>query len=48
VTGGIIANGDVDGTGNHITVHYNSEYMSIFGSFEDPTNAREVFLWREL
>jgi hypothetical protein len=48
VTGGIVANGDIDGTGNHITVNYDSEYMSKFGEFENMTNAREVVLWREL
>jgi hypothetical protein len=48
VTGGIIANGDVDGTGNHITVHYNAEYMGEFDDFEDLDSAREIFLWHEL
>jgi hypothetical protein len=47
-TGGIIANGDVDGTGNHITVHFNSEYMGMFGNFEDTSGAKEIFVWREL
>ena len=48
VTGGIVANGDVDGTGNHITVHYNSEYMGIFSNWEDLTNSQQIFSWREL
>jgi hypothetical protein len=48
VTGGIVANGDVDGTGNHISVHYNSEYMGVFGNFEDTSKSKEIFLWREL
>jgi len=30
VTGGIIANGDVRGTGNHVTVKYDSDYMEQF------------------
>ncbi|MCZ6820264.1 MAG: hypothetical protein O7G31_12360, partial [Calditrichaeota bacterium] len=47
VTGGIIANGDVDGSGNHITVHYKSEYMESFGVFEDRTNPIMKIVWRE-
>lgn len=47
VTGGIIANGDVDGTGNHITVHYKSDYMESFGDFEDRTNPIMKIVWRE-
>ncbi|MFQ5863946.1 MAG: hypothetical protein ACE5IW_01825 [bacterium] len=48
VTGGILANGDVDGTGNHITVHYNSEYMGKFAEYENSASSREIVLWREL
>lgn len=48
VTGGIVANGDVDGTGNHITVHYNSEYMWKFGEYENMDDSRDIVLWREL
>ncbi|MFQ5603783.1 MAG: hypothetical protein ACE5HS_10990 [bacterium] len=48
VTGGIVANGDVDGTGNHITVRYNSEYMRAFENYENLNGNREVVLWREL
>ncbi|MFQ5752368.1 MAG: hypothetical protein ACE5HI_10260 [bacterium] len=48
VTGGIVANGDVDGTGNHITVHYNPEYMQKFGNYENTNNSSEILIWREL
>lgn len=48
VTGGIVANGDVDGTGNHITVHYSSEYMKKFEDYEIGSNISEIVSWREL
>lgn len=48
VTGGIIANGDVDGTGNHITVHYNAEYMGAIADFETIQEGREILSWKEL
>jgi len=48
VTGGIVANGDIDGTGNHITVTYNSEYMGTFGEHEIRETLGQVFSWREL
>ncbi len=48
VTGGIIANGTVDGTGNHITVHYNSEYMGKFEEHEIRESVGQIFSWREL
>lgn len=48
VTGGIISAGDVDGTGNHITVRYNSEYMGIFGGFEGEASVSGIISWREL
>ena len=47
VTGGIVANGAVNGTGNHITVRYNSEYMGKFGEHEQPV-VDQIFSWREL
>ena len=47
VTGGIVANGAINGTGNHITVRYNSEYMGKFGEHEQPVLA-QIFSWREL
>ena len=47
VTGGIVANGAINGTGNHITVRYNSEYMGKFGEHEQPVVA-QIFSWREL
>jgi len=47
VTGGIVANGAVNGTGNHITVRYHSEYMGKFGEHEQPV-VGQVFSWREL
>jgi len=48
VTGGIVSNGDIDGTGNHITVQYNSEYMWKFGEHEQSETVSQVFSWREL
>jgi len=47
VTGGIVANGAVSGTGNHITVRYKSEYMGKFGEYEQPV-VGQIFSWREL
>ncbi len=34
VTGGVFANASMYGTGNHITVQYEDEYMAIFGEFQ--------------
>ncbi len=48
VDGGIIANGDVSGSGNHITVKYNPEYMGHFGDFEKPSQTFLVAKWEEL
>ncbi len=47
VTGGIVATGAVNGTGNHITVRYNSEYMGKFGEYEELV-VGQIFSWREL
>jgi len=47
VTGGVVANGAVSGTGNHITVRYNSEYMGKFGEYEELVLG-QIFSWREL
>jgi len=38
ITGGVFANGYISGTGNHISVRYNQEYMEIFGGFQTATN----------
>lgn len=46
VTGGIIANGTIDGVGNNISVTYNPEYMLEMGKFEIKTN--KILSWREL
>jgi len=46
ITGGIVANGAINGTGNHITVRYNSEYMGKFEEHEQSVS--QVFSWREL
>lgn len=48
VSGGIIANGDISGSGNHITVQYNPEYMGRFGDFERPSQTFWVAKWEEL
>ena len=48
VTGGIVANGEINGAGNHITVTYSSEYMGIFEEHEQSQTAGQVFSWREL
>lgn len=47
VNGGIIANGDVNGTGNHITALYVEEYMQYFGEFERPSTTYQIFGWME-
>ncbi len=47
VTGGVVANGEVSGTGNHITVRYNSEYMGKFGEYEELV-VGQIFSWRQL
>lgn len=46
VTGGIFANGYVSGSGNHISVQYDSDYMAIFGQFQ---LAKNMFIisWKE-
>lgn len=46
VTGGIFANGSISGTGSHITVQYESEYMEIFGGFQLGQNMF-IISWRE-
>ena len=48
ITGGIVAAGEVNGTGNHITVHYSSEYMGKFEAHEQSRTVSRVFSWREL
>jgi len=48
VTGGIVANGDVDGAGNHITVQYKAEYMKKFEEHEQSLTVSRVSSWREL
>ena len=48
ITGGVVANGDIDGTGNHITVYYNPEYMGIFETFETGQQAVRVISWEML
>ena len=46
ITGGIIANGDIDGIGNNISVTYQPEYMQEMGKFEIKTN--KILSWRQL
>lgn len=41
ITGGIFANGDVIGTGNHISVQYDNEYMTVFSQFQ---NAKKMYI----
>ena len=50
VTGGIVANGDIDGRGNQIEVTYNSVYMSNFSATTNVTGQGgvEVISWKEL
>ncbi len=48
ITGGIVAAGEINGTGNHIIVHYNSEYMGRFEAHEQSRTVSRVFSWREL
>ena len=46
ITGGIFANGSVNGQGNHISVKYDPDYMEIFGGFQ---TAKNMFIvsWKE-
>ncbi|MDZ7319665.1 MAG: hypothetical protein ONB11_10945 [candidate division KSB1 bacterium] len=46
ITGGVFANGSINGTGNHITVEYESDYMEIFGGFQLAQNMF-IISWRE-
>lgn len=46
ITGGIIANGNIDGVGSNISVTYKKEYMLEMGNFEIKTN--KILSWREL
>ena len=50
VTGGIVANGDIDGTGNQIEATYNSAYMSNFAATANVSGQGgvEVISWKEL
>jgi len=48
VYGGIVANGKVDGTGNHITVRYDPDYMELFGQYENRQGSVRVLAWKEL
>ncbi len=50
VTGGIVANGDIDGSGNQIEVTYNSAYMINFSATTNVTGqgSVEVISWKEL
>jgi hypothetical protein len=34
LTGGTFANGNIDGTGNHISIRYDSEYMGVFAQWQ--------------
>ncbi|MBN1350193.1 hypothetical protein JXJ21_12335 [candidate division KSB1 bacterium] len=46
IYGGIFANGYVDGTGNHISVRYDSDYMATFGQFQTAKNLY-IVSWTE-
>jgi hypothetical protein len=46
ITGGVFANGDMEGEGNHISVKYKRDYMEIFGSFQKATNMF-IVSWKE-
>ena len=50
VTGGVVANGDIDGTGNHIDGTYNPAYMSNFAATTNVSGqgSVEVISWKEL
>ncbi len=47
INGGIIANCDVSGTGNHITSRYVPDYMEYFGEFERASATYTIFGWTE-
>lgn len=46
ITGGVFANGYMEGQGNHIAVEYKREYMEIFGSFQLTKNMY-IVSWKE-
>ena len=46
ITGGVFINGDVDGTGNHIHIKFDSEYMGVFAEFQFQKNLY-VVKWLE-
>jgi hypothetical protein len=46
VTGGIFANGPIDGTGNHISVTYDQEWMTSFAQFQLQRNLY-IISWLE-
>ncbi len=46
ITGGIFANGVIDGKGNHITIRYKREYMEIFEAFQIKQNMF-IVSWKE-
>jgi hypothetical protein len=48
VSGGIIANGSVDGTGHHISVQYDPEFMESVAEFENVQTFSTVVSWRDL
>lgn len=46
VTGGVFANASMYGTGNHITVEYEIDYMALFGEFQLAKNMY-IVSWKE-
>jgi hypothetical protein len=46
ITGGVFANGNIEGEGNHISVGYKREYMEIFSGFQTAKNMY-IISWKE-
>ncbi|MBD3288371.1 hypothetical protein GF337_06165 [candidate division KSB1 bacterium] len=46
ITGGVFSNGSINGTGNHISVRYKSDYMEAFSVYQTKKNMF-IVNWRE-
>ena len=48
ITGGVVTNGSIDGSGNHIEVQHNPAYMKSFGAAANRPDSRLLFLsWQD-
>ncbi|MBN2012376.1 hypothetical protein JW960_23810 [candidate division KSB1 bacterium] len=47
VVGGILANGDISGTGNHVSIQYNPEYLELFGDVGGSKKIMKILSWND-